>query len=137
MIRPSFFVTPGFGELQLERHHYSQAVRIGNRVEISGQGGWNDAMEFPESVAEQIQLAFTNVARTLTTAGASWDHVIEVFSFHVGLSGHQQEVNSAMTTMFREHMPNHAPIWTLLGVEALGEPNMKVEIRVTAIVPDE
>lgn len=136
MVEPIFYVTPGFGELQRQRHNYSQAVRIGNRVEISGQGGWNDAMEFPESVTDQIQLAFANVARTLETAGANWDHVIEVFSYHVGLSGHQDEVNAAMTAMFRQRMPDHAPIWTLLGVEALGEPNMKVEVRVTAIVPD-
>ncbi len=135
MSEPEYFVTPGYGDVQLERHHYSQAVRVGNRVDISGQGGWNDAMEFPETVDEQIRLAFANVGRTLATAGANWNHVIEVNSWHVGLEGHQAEVNATMTAMFRHYMPHHAPIWTLLGVEALGEPAMKVEIRVTAILP--
>jgi enamine deaminase RidA (YjgF/YER057c/UK114 family) len=30
-------------------------------------------------------------------------------------------------------MPNRPPIWTCLGVPALGNQNMRVEIRVTAI----
>jgi enamine deaminase RidA (YjgF/YER057c/UK114 family) len=32
-------------------------------------------------------------------------------------------------------MPNHAPIWTQVGVAALGLPVMRVEIHVTAIIP--
>jgi enamine deaminase RidA (YjgF/YER057c/UK114 family) len=40
-----------------------------------------------------------------------------------------------MTAQFRHYMPDHAPIWTLLGVAALGDPKMRVEIRVTAILP--
>jgi hypothetical protein len=39
MSRPEFFVTPGYGEKQLHDFHYSQAVRVGNRAETSGQGG--------------------------------------------------------------------------------------------------
>ena len=42
MKKPEFFVTPGYGEYMLNTLHYSQAVRIDDRVEISGQGGWDD-----------------------------------------------------------------------------------------------
>jgi enamine deaminase RidA (YjgF/YER057c/UK114 family) len=40
-----------------------------------------------------------------------------------------------MSKLFRHYMPNHAPIWTQVGVAALGLPTMRIEIRVTAIVP--
>jgi enamine deaminase RidA (YjgF/YER057c/UK114 family) len=40
-----------------------------------------------------------------------------------------------MVRQYRRYMPNHAPIWTQVGVEALGLPTMRVEIRVTAIIP--
>jgi enamine deaminase RidA (YjgF/YER057c/UK114 family) len=30
--------------------HYNQAVRIGDRVETSGQGGWDDDWNFPEDI---------------------------------------------------------------------------------------
>jgi enamine deaminase RidA (YjgF/YER057c/UK114 family) len=69
------------------------------------------------------------VAR-MGTAGASWEHVIAVNSYHVGFP---EDVNQIMAERFRHHMPDHAPIWTALGVAALGHPKMCVEIRVTAI----
>ena len=133
MSKPEFFATPGYGDRQLRLYNYSQAVKIGNRVETSGQGGWNDAWEFPDALEDEIAQAFNNVERTLTAAGAGWEHVISVNSYHVGF---QEEVNAIMTALFRKYMPNHAPIWTLLGVAALGDPKMRVEIRVTAILPE-
>lgn len=132
MDQPTFFVTPGYGEMFREKLGYSQAVKVGNRVDISGQGGWTDDLQFPERLEDEIALAFENVARTLATAGAGWEHVIHVDSYHVG--GFPPEVNGTMTRLFRQYMPDHAPIWTELGVEALGDPRMRIEIRVTAII---
>jgi hypothetical protein len=34
-------------------------------------------------------------------------------------------------------MPDRAPIWTQVGVTALGLPTIRIEIRVTAIVPSQ
>src|SRR5690242_5151480 len=87
------FATPGYGEMFLAQRHYHQAVRVGNRVEISGQGGWDDDLNFPESIQDEIAAAFDNVERTLATAGASWRDVIAVNTYHVvsdpdGFSAH-------------------------------------------------
>jgi len=131
MRKPEFFATPGYGERKLKTAHYAQAVKVGNRIEISGQGGWNDHREYPETLEDEIIQAFDNVTRTLAAAGAGWEHVIAVNSYHVDFT---PDVNDIMIALFRQHMPNHQPIWTLLGVAALGEPEMRVEIRVTAIV---
>ena len=57
MEKPEFFVTPGYGERLRDLLHYSQAVRIGNRVEISGQGGWDDDLRIPEALEEEIAQA--------------------------------------------------------------------------------
>jgi enamine deaminase RidA (YjgF/YER057c/UK114 family) len=83
MTTPSFFITPDTGRAY-DALHYSQAMRIGDRVEISGQGGWNDDLVIPESIEEEIEQAFKNVERTLATAGARWPHVVHVNSYHVG-----------------------------------------------------
>ena len=133
MNKPEFFLTPGYGERQRGLLHYSQAVKVGNRVETSGQGGWDDNWEFPESLTDEIVQAFRNVERTLATAGAGWKHVVHVNSYHMGFP---EEVNRVMAEQFRHYMPDHAPIWTALGVAALGDPNMRVEIRVIAILPE-
>lgn len=132
MDKPSFYVTPGYGERLREALHYSQAVRIGNRVETSGQGGWDDNLEIPESLETEIVQAFENLERTLATAGAGWEDVIHVNSYHVG--GFPPLVNETMARLYRQYMPNHAPIWTQTGVSALGLPAMRIEIRVTAVI---
>lgn len=133
-----FFVTPGYGEMFRETRHYSQAVRIGNRVEISGQGGWDDDLNFPESLEEEIVAAFENVARTLATAGAGWRDVVHLNSYHVASGpGIIDEAHTdVMVAQLRARMPDRSPIWTATGVAALAAPRMHVEIRVTAVVDD-
>ncbi|WP_406638087.1 Rid family hydrolase [Amycolatopsis sp. WGS_07] len=136
MTEPEFFATPGYGETQLAGMHYSQAVRVGDRVETSGQGGWDDDWNFPDALEDEIVQAFDNVERTLATAGATWRDVIAVNSYHLPESaGFIGEVhNRTMVEQFRARMGDRAPIWTETGVPALGAPGMRVEIRVTAVV---
>jgi enamine deaminase RidA (YjgF/YER057c/UK114 family) len=131
-----FFVTPGFGEKVRETLHYSQAVRIGNRVEISGQGGWDDDLNFPESLEDEIVRAFENVERTLAAAGASWRDVVHMNSYHVASEPDTigNAHNDVMAAQLRKWMPDRAPIWTQTGVTVLGAPKMRVEIRVTAVI---
>lgn len=131
-----FFATPGYGENLRESLHYSQAVRIGNRVEISGQGGVDDDLNFPDALQDEIALAFDNVERTLATAGASWSDVVHVNSYHVPSEPDSigKAHNDVMVAEFRKRMPDRTPVWTQTGVSALGLPRMRVEIRVTAVV---
>lgn len=80
---PEFFAPPGFGQTMRAQLHYSQAVRVGDRVETSGQGGWDDDLNIPESLDAEIVRAFDNVERVLAAAGAAWTDVIHVNSYHV------------------------------------------------------
>ena len=132
------FNTPGYGEKLGEKLHYSQAVRVGNRVEISGQGGVDDDLNIPESLEDEIVQAFENVERTLAAAGAGWRDVIHVNSYHVASEPDSigDAHNEVMVAQFRRWMPDRAPIWTQTGVTVLGLPTMRVEIRVTAIIGD-
>lgn len=132
MEKPEFIIVPGFGEKFREHLHFSNAVKIGNRVETSGQGGWNDELEIPEAIDEEIAVAFRNIELILAKAGANWEHVVHVNTYHVG--GFPTIVNETIVKLYRQYMPNHAPIWTQVGVEALGLPTMRFEIRVTAII---
>lgn len=137
MDTPRFYVTPGYGELLERTLGYSQAVRIGNRIETSGQGGWDDDFALRESLRDEIVQAFDNVERTLAEAGAGWRDVVHVNSYHVPESSTSigDSHNDVMVEQLRNRMGGRAPIWTQTGVSALGAPGMRVEIRVTAIVP--
>jgi enamine deaminase RidA (YjgF/YER057c/UK114 family) len=130
-----FFVTPGYGDNLRRDLHYRQAVRVGDRVDISGQGGWDEHFNFPDDLGAEIITAFDNVERTLALAGATWADVIAVDSYHVATTASLvDEHNPVMVDQFRKRMGDRGPIWTQIGVAALGAPKMRVEIRVTAIV---
>ncbi|MCV7430551.1 Rid family hydrolase [Mycolicibacterium bacteremicum] len=131
-----FFATPGWGETALAERHYHQAVRIGDRVEISGQGGWDDDLNFPETLEAEIDRAFDNVGAVLAAAGAAWGDVVHVNTYHV-LAPPTEDFdahNAIVIDQMRRRMPDRAPIWTETGVTALGAPQMRFEIRVTAVV---
>ena len=135
----TFHVTPGYADTALDLLGYSQAVRIGDRVETSGQGGWDDDLVIPVSLEDEIVQAFDNVGRTLAEAGASWEDVVHVNSYHKvppadGAIG--DDHNRMMVRQFRERLGGRAPVWTQTGVTALGLAAMRVEIRATAVVPD-
>ncbi|MHA6769031.1 RidA family protein [Sphingobium ummariense] len=132
MAKPEMFVTEGAGQKLFDALHMSQTLKVGNRVETSGQGGWDDDLNIPAAIEDEIAQAFRNVEKVLAPAGASWTDVVHVNSYHVG--GFPPEVNATISRLYRHYMPDRAPIWTQTGVEALGLPTMRIEIRVTAII---
>ncbi len=76
MDKTEFIVTSGFGKRFRQTLHFSTAVKIESRVETSGQGGWNDDLQIPKAIEDEIATAFGNIARILAAAGATWTHVI-------------------------------------------------------------
>ncbi|MCV7031661.1 Rid family hydrolase [Mycobacterium sherrisii] len=132
-----YFDTPGYGEIARTRNQYRQALRVGDRVEISGQGGWEaDFTLSVMSLEDEIVKACDNVEKTLAEAGASWSDVVNVHSYHVPTDedaiGDQHM--SVMVDQFRKRFGESAPLWTAVGVQALALPEQRVEIEVVAIV---
>ncbi len=110
---------------------YAQDVRIGDRVETSGQGGWDDAHAFPERLADEIVRAFDNLGRVLAGVSATWADVVGDESWHLSLD---ESVYAVMAAQLKERMPGHRPIWTALAVPGFGLAGMRVEIRVVAVI---
>jgi enamine deaminase RidA (YjgF/YER057c/UK114 family) len=98
-------------------------------------GGWNnETFEIYREINAQIDQAFENVDRCLKSAGGQgWSQVFKVVSYHVPLNN---EALEAMVRNLRKWMPDHKPIWTVLGVQRLGEDDMRVEIDVVAHDPE-
>lgn len=58
---------PGTGKAN-EKFHYSQAVKVGNIIRTSGQGGWDDENEGKideKNSKNQVPIAFKNAMRAL------------------------------------------------------------------------
>ena len=129
--------TPGaWGRKKALEDSYSQVLEIDGRVELSGQGGWHPGtLDFPGgvSIEAEIAQACDNVATMLQAVELDWSNVAHVNSYHVPeADGTILRATAEMVRQFRKLMPNHKPIWTCLGVPVLGDPGMKVEVRVTA-----
>ncbi|KAH9874163.1 hypothetical protein IAQ61_004792 [Plenodomus lingam] len=149
-----YFSYKGVGERNLRGHGYQQAVRVGDRIEASGQGnmsiepllcrddkysfvstgGWHpETGAYSDSVKDQIEQAFANVDLCLKDAGGKgWSQVYRVNSYHPILD---DDVLKIMADNFKKWMPDHSPIWTCVGVMKLAEDKMKVEIEVVAHDP--
>ncbi|GAB7331524.1 hypothetical protein MBLNU13_g02920t1 [Cladosporium sp. NU13] len=127
-----YFAYEGVGQRNLKQHGYNQAVRVGDRIECAGQGGWDPQTGvFYKEINEQIDQAFANVDLNLKHAGGKgWSQVFRVNSYHVPIN---DEALAAMTRNFKKWMPDHSPIWTCVGVTRLGEDDMRVEIEVVAL----
>ena len=132
---------PGaWGEKSLRDYAYSTIMEVDGRVELAGQGGWDPAtLKFPSGrpIEAEIDQAFDNVAFMLNSVGLDWRNVGHVNSYHtLEPDGAILAATAEMGRQFQLRMPDHKPIWTCLGVAGLGDPKMRVEIRVTAFRGD-
>ncbi|KAI8944490.1 putative L-PSP endoribonuclease family protein [Xylaria longipes] len=132
-----YYNYPGVGEENKKTLSYSQAVRVGDTIQVSGQGGWDPnkgISSVPRDIQAQIDQAFANVDLALKTAGGKgWSQVYSVKSYHVPLNN---EALEAVVRNFRTWCPDHQPLWTCVGVARLGEDDMRVEVEVQAYDPE-
>ena len=107
---------------------FSQAVRVGDTVWVAGQVGMG-----PEGIAPdllgQARAAFQNLERVLTAAGASLADVVELVSYHTDIAD-----VAAVAQVKDEFFPENYPAWTVLGVSSLVLPDLRLEIRATAVI---
>ncbi|KAK4234273.1 Endoribonuclease L-PSP/chorismate mutase-like protein [Achaetomium macrosporum] len=119
-----------------DQSYYSQAVRIGDRIECSGQGGWDpETGAIPSSLASEIEQAFTNVDACLRSAGGKgWIQVYRVNLYTTELS---EELFTAWAAAMKKWAgEHHKPILTAVAVAGLALPGMRVEIEVVAYAPE-
>lgn len=90
---------------------YSQAVRVGNTIWVSGQIPLDPkTKELIEGDMEaQVRQVFANLKAVVTAAGASFDDVVKVTVFLTDL-GNFALVNKIMAEHFREPYPARAAV---------------------------
>lgn len=94
---------------------YSQAVRVGNTVYLSGQIGLDPAsMEMVEGIDAQIIRVFENLKAVSEAAGGSLSEIVKINIYLTDL-GHFAKVNETMAQYFAAPFPARAAV----GVAAL------------------
>jgi reactive intermediate/imine deaminase len=94
---------------------YSQAIRSGDSVYLSGQIGLDPAsMQLVDGIDAQIHRVFQNLQAVAAAAGAGLDHAVKLTVYLTDLA-HFARVNEIMSTYFSQPYPARAAV----GVAAL------------------
>lgn len=116
---------------------YSNGVAASGRtICVSGMIGWDGQGQFhTDDFAGQVRQALQNVVAVLAEDGATPAHIVRMTWYVVD----KQEYVAAYRDIgiaYRELIGLHFPAMTAVQVVALVEDRAKVEIEVTAIIPE-
>ncbi len=108
----------------------------GTLVFVGGQIGWNARQQFEtDDFIEQTRQTLQNVVAVLKEAGAGPEHMVRMTWYVID----RVEYNARLKELggvYREVIGKHFPAMTCVEVAALMEARAKVEIEVTAVLPD-
>ena len=111
-------------------------VAKGQLVFVSGQVGWNAQEKFETSnVAGQARQALKNIVAILAEAGAGPEHICRMDWFLADV----KEYNASLKELgaaYREVIGKHYPVMTAVQVGGFVETGAKLEIEVTAVLPE-
>ena len=89
---------------------YSQAIRAGDTVYVSGQIGFDPAtMQLVEGIEAQIDRVFRNLEAIAQAAGLDLQHTVRMTVYLTDLA-HFARVNEVMARYLREPYPARAAI---------------------------
>lgn len=127
-MKKSAQVIPASMRAMYENSHFAPAARSGDLLICSGQLGVGADGRAIADPAAQFAAAFASVKAVLAEAGLDFSDVIEITTFHVGLTQHLGTFMRAKDAV----MPEPYPAWTAIGITELAFPGCLVEIRATA-----
>ena len=108
----------------------------GTQIFVGGQIGWNAQQQFEtDDFIEQVHQTLRNVADVLRAAGAGPEHMVRMTWYVID----RVEYNARLKELggvYREVMGKNFPAMSCVQVAALMEARAKVEIEVTAVIPD-
>ncbi len=108
---------------------YSRAVRVGNRIYVTGTTAVGEDGEIVggNDAYEQARQCIRNIEKALQRLDAGLEHVVRTRMFVTDIS-RWEEFGRAHGELFREIMP----ATTMVEVKALIDPNMLIEIEADA-----
>ena len=118
------------------RGYVNGVAARGTTVYVGGQVGWNAQQQFEsDDFVAQARQALANVVAILAEAGARPEHIARMTWYVVDKREYIASYR-ALGVVYRELVGRHFPAMTAVEVTALIEDRARVEIEVTAVVPD-
>jgi len=116
---------------------YSNGISArGRTIFVGGQIGWNEQCEFEtDDFVEQVRQTLKNIVAILAVDGAEPQHITTMTWYFTD----KQEYVANMRGLgqaYREVIGKHFPAMAAVQVAGLIEDRAKIEIQVTAVVPE-
>ncbi len=101
---------------------------------VGGMVGWDAEHRFPESFVAQCRQALENIMAVVREAGGGPEHIGRLTWYVTDMSEYRASLTE-LGPAYRDVMGRHFPAMALVQVAALVEPEARVEIEATAILP--
>ena len=124
---------PGWAE---PKGYANGVLARGTLIFVGGQIGWNESQEFEsDDFIAQTRQALMNIVAVLKAGGAGPEHMVRMTWYitdRIEYSTRLKELGG----VYREVMGKHFPAMTCVEISGLVEDRAKIEIEVTASLPD-
>jgi enamine deaminase RidA (YjgF/YER057c/UK114 family) len=108
----------------------------GTQIFVGGQIGWNAQQQFEsDDFILQTAQALRNVVAVLQAGGAGPEHMVRMTWYILDRLEYNTRLKE-LGSVYREIIGRNFPAMTCVQVAALIEARAKVEIEVTAVLPD-
>ncbi|MBN8749063.1 2-iminobutanoate/2-iminopropanoate deaminase [Xylophilus ampelinus] len=128
LIQPPGWATP--------KGYANGVAARGTLIFVGGQIGWNAEQQFEsDDFIAQTAQALRNIAAVLKEGGAAPEHMVRMTWYVTDRDEYVRRL-SELGPVYREVMGRNFPAMTCVQVAALVETRARIEIEVTAVVPD-
>ena len=108
----------------------------GTLIFVGGQIGWNDQQQFEtDDFIAQTRQTLENVVAVLKEAGAGPEHMVRMTWYVVDRDEYNARLKE-LGAVYREVLGKNFPAMACVEVAGLMEARAKIEIEVTAVLPD-
>ena len=114
---------------------YANGIKArGEMVFVGGMVGWDAKEKFPKGFVPQAKQTLENIVAVLTEGGAKPEHIVRLTWYVLDMDEYlacRRELGAA----YRAVLGDHFPAMALVQVGRLFEPEARLEIEATAVVP--
>jgi enamine deaminase RidA (YjgF/YER057c/UK114 family) len=119
-----------------EPQGYADGMTATGRIVVTGGVvGWNVDKEFAKGFVEQARRALENIVAIIAAGGARPEHLVRLTWYVVDMDEYLAN-RKALGKVYREVVGAHYPAMALMQVVRLVEPEARLEIEATAVIPE-
>tara|TARA_B100001093_G_scaffold23080_1_gene20477 strand:+ start:146 stop:535 length:390 start_codon:yes stop_codon:yes gene_type:complete len=111
---------------------FSQGVQVGNVLTMAGQIAVDDNGNTPDDLKSQMIMCYENILKILDHFGGTLENVVDETWFVTDIDECMENVSEIFAEREKIYGCKPEVSQTLIGVNALVQPNLKIEIKCIA-----